>query len=421
MNSTTNHTQWHSQQSRPVTEILISAVLMGVATINIARHLATFRKQPSHVASYQIMATALVPTFALGDLLISVYRTMKIGKRTGWEHDRRYYLCSALDMRATAAVANDESSKRDKPEEAASEISIESFHEVSVPLHLIPYHNLDFRRESPNMKRYIWIMMLLAYSAYAFVTIILWIRRAQYGARTFLDDYTALTAFGGFITALSALGILTLNTAWEAPERYAVKFEQQCTEPTPAELFLNIAYRAVLPELQLSLVMAVFLQSMFFFMSRSGFVADLATGSSCTTWNRRWSSEGKMMLIPTSAGLEWTTWEPRPCKPWNEGGITNTVAIFAEFGYMVAFIVSLSPIIYMLGFLLQAFAPEGGILNQLGRRVLWGKYTMVNSAGGLYLLLSYGLACIAVWDITSPRAWEPWMWKDPWTAAIWPL
>ena len=417
MNSTINHWGAPAQNSRSATEIVGKAVLMCAKSIIVARYLASLRKQPFHVMSYQVLATIFVPTFALADMFISAYRTLKVLQQTGWEHDRRYYLSAALDMRAVAAKDDNGASEQESLENGSNVIT-EKSEQVSVPLHLIPYQSLESFRKSYGFRWYARMLLLVAFAYYTFITDLLWIRRAHYGARTFLDDFIALTAFGGFINAILSIGIVIQNTEWQAPKSYAIKFEQHCAEPSPADLILNVAWRTLLPELQLSLVLGVFLQSLMFFVSRSGFVADISPGASCKKHYRDGSIE-KKVLLPTATGLEWTTREPRPCHPWNRNGITNTVAILAETGYMLAFISSIAPIGFIVGFLLQSLGSRIEILSRIGRKLLWGKSMMVNSAGGLYLLLGYGLTCIAVWDLTSPREWEPWMWKDPWASGDW--
>ena len=417
MNVTTRYWDNPPQSGRTATEILVKAVLMAAASIIAARYLATLRKQPFHVMSYQVLATVLAPTFPLADVFISTYRTLKASQRTGWGNYRRYHLCAGLDMRAVAMEAGNATSKQKSLESGSTGIN-ENFEQVSVPLHLIPYQSLEPHRISYGFRWCAQMLPLIIFAFYAFVTDLLWMRRAHYGARTFLDDFTALTAFGGLINAVLGICILTQNTEWQAPRSYAIKFEKHCAEPSPADLFLNIAWRTLLPELQLSLVLGVFLQSLMFFLSRSGFVADISHGASCKKWYKDGSKE-KKVLIPTSTGLELTMREPRPCHPWNEGGITNTVAILAETGYMLAYISSMAPMGFIVGYLLQLLGSKIESLSRTGRNLLWGHFGMVNSAGGFYLLLGYGLTCIAVWDITSPREWEPWMWKDPWASGDW--
>lgn len=423
MNVTSNYTmtQWHDmpRQGRSLTGILVKTIFTSAATTLVAQHLASLRRQPFHVASYQVLASLLIPTYAIADILIPAYRTMKAVKRTGWENSTRYYICAALDMRASSVTGLDGVLDTEKVNKIAAKLADGAISDVCVPLHLVPYQKLELQRQRYDFKWCLRLVALAMFASQAILVEVSWVRRAQHGARTFLDDFVALAALQGLMIALQSMGIMLLNTTWQVPNEYVRKFEKHCNEPSSSDLFLNLAWRTDLIDLRLSLVVAVILQSMAFLWTTSGYSTGIFLGASCFPKMRH--EGGRRVLIPTSSGLEWSTIAPRPCHPWNEEGLKNAVSILAESGYIICFCSAFAPLLLLVGFLINYLSPRGMRQHRIGRGLLRGYAMVVQSCGGLYLLLGYGLSCITIWDLTSPRAWEPWMWKDPLSDQIWTL
>lgn len=421
MNDTISQSQPPDQEGRAVTEIVLHALFVTATTAVAARYLATLRSQPRNVASYHVFATVIIPTFALADLSIAAYRTLKAWQRTGWENTRDYYLCAALDMRAVPVTYGDEEVKQEKDEETPVKVVAKEAAQVSVPLHLIPYQSLEPQRQSYKLKWFTQMAILSLYSCYVLYTDMFWVRRTHHHARTFVDDYVAITSFTGLVVALVSMSILSINTKWQAPERYTTKFQKYCTEPSPVDLFLNIAFRTVLVELEIAFATAIFLLSIVFFTSGSGFTGDIALGASCDKVTpiiigEDWINRAKTPTA-TSHGLKFIPMDPRPCHSWNEGGIGPIVALFADLGYDTAFIFALQPPFYLVAYALCYLCPTDSWSQWMGHRFI----RKINVSGIGYAILSWSLACIAVWEIASPRAWEPWMWRDPWSSMSWTI
>lgn len=125
MNSTKSVGEHSPLQGRSVAEMIVKAIALSAATTIAAGHLTTLRRQPIKLASYQVIATILVPTFPLSDIAISLCRTFKAWKRRDSNSSIRYYLCAALDERAVVGLLSGE--------------------EDTIPLSLVPCQNLETR------------------------------------------------------------------------------------------------------------------------------------------------------------------------------------------------------------------------------------------------------------------------------------
>ena len=414
--------------ARSVTEMLFTALLITAGTSVAALHLTSLRRQPRKLASYQVLASILIPTFPFAELLISIYRTLKTRPQY-LIYPTRYDICAALDQRAIPESEIVQQLKQeDGLETNTTGIKTEKhFDEDSVPLHHIPYKNLQCERGLFDAYWFSRLAMLLIFAAQAALTIVLWIwRLRQPKARTFLDDFTVAMAVSGLFIVFTSIAIMLLNTTWRAPGRYAEKFQKVCIEPTIIDLFLNLVHRAKLIEMKLSLYLCVCLQSIAFFTWPTAppgwtFLKKTAWCLDPNTRDIERYSDGRTALISTSAGVEWSKLPPRDCPvPRYDGvgslGLSSIIELSASLGYILAFVAATTPLAMLLSLLLR------WLLKTVGRKGR-GRFlsrpeqppgSMFEFLSINYLLLSYGLGAIAVFDILTSREREPWMWKDPW-------
>lgn len=417
--------------ARSVTEMLFTALLMTAGTTVAALHLTSLRRQPRKLASYQVLASILIPTFPFAELLISIYRTLRTRPQF-LKLPTRYDICAALDQRAIPESEIIQQLKQDDVSETNT-IDIKAtkdFDEDSVPLHHIPYKNLQCERGPFDVYWFSRLSVLLIFAARASLTVLFWIwRLRQPKARTFLDDFTVAMALSGLLIVLTSIAIMLLNTTWRAPGRYAEKFKKVCNEPTILDLFLNLVHRAKLIEMKLSLFLCVCAQSIAFFtwptappgwtfLKKTAWCID-------TSLSHMRPTSGGGALVSTSAGVEWSKLPPRPCPiPQNKGvgslGLLSIIEAFASFGYIFAFGAALTPLAILLGVLLRRLLKlvsrkGGGRFLSKPEEPQWSPFEFLSFS---YLLLSYGLGAIAVFDILTAREREPWMWKDPWAANI---
>ena len=143
-------------QGRSVAEMIVKATALSATTTIAAGHLTTLSRQPIKLASYQVIATILIPTCPMSDIAISMCRTFKDWKRRDCNSTIRYYLSAALDERAVAGLL--------------------SGGEDTVPLSLVPCQMLDAQRESYDLRWSARLVTLSVFSLQAFLTIWFWIR-----------------------------------------------------------------------------------------------------------------------------------------------------------------------------------------------------------------------------------------------------
>ena len=393
------------QDARSVTELLVTAFLMTAGTTIAARHLTSLRRQPRKLASYQVLAAIFIPTFPFAELLISIYRTLNT-RRQGLIHPTRYYICAAFDQRA---IPESEIIQQLKQEDVSETNptgikAAEDSDEDSVPLHHIPYNSLQCEWGPFDARWFAWLAMLLIFCARASLTILFWIRRLhQPNARTFLDDFTAAMALSGLLVAFTSMAIMVLNTTWRAPGRYAEKFKKLCNEPTMIDLFLNLVHRAKLIEMKMSLYLCVCLQSIAFFTwptAPPGY-----TFLKKTAWCKDPRSS-------TFAGVGLSKLPPRTCPSL---GLSSIIEPLASVGYIFAFVAAMTPLAILLSlllkWLLKFVSRKGGGMLSKWEETPWSLFELLSIS---YLVLSYGLGAIALFDILTSREREPWMWKDPW-------
>lgn len=414
--------------ARSVTEMLFTVLLITAGTTIAALHLCSLRRQPRKLASYQVLASVLIPTFPFAELLISIYRTLKTRPQC-LIYPTRYDICAALDQRAIPESDIIQQLKQEDVSETnpTAKEAAKGLDEDSVPLHHVPYKNLQSERQPFDAYWFSRLAMLLIFAARASLTVMFWIwRLRQPKARTFLDDFTVAMAVSGLLIVLVSVAIMLLNTTWRAPGRYAEKFQKVCIEPSIIDLFLNLVHRAKLVEMKLSLYLCVCLQSIAFFTwpaAPPGWTF-LKKTAWCIDPNSRdieRYSDGRNALISTSTGVEWSNLPPRDCPtPRYDGvgslGLSSIIELSASLGYILAFVAATTPMAMLLRLLL------GRLLKSVGRKGR-GRFlskpeepprSMFEYLSINYLLLSYGLGAIALFDILTSREQEPWMWKDPW-------
>ncbi len=418
------------QDARSVTELLVTAFLMTAGNTIAARHLTSLRRQPRKLASYQILASILIPTFPFAELLISIYRTLKT-RQEGLIYPTRYYICAALDQRAIPeSEIIQQLKQKDVSETNPTGIkAAKDFDEDSVPLHHISYGSLQCEWGLFDARWFARLAMLLIFCARASLTILFWIRRLhQPNARTFLDDFTAAMALSGLLIAFTSIAIMVLNTTWRAPGRYAEKFKKLCNEPATIDLFLNLVHRAKLVEMKMSLFLCVCLQSIAFFTwpnAPPGWTF-LKKTAWCIYPNSPHigPTSGGSALISTSAGVEWSNLPPRTCPvPQYDGvgslGLPSITELFASWGYIFAFIAAMTPLAILISLLferlLKFISRKGRGMLSKWEETLWSLFELLSIN---YLVLSYGLCAIALFDILTSREREPWMWKDPWAEKL---
>ncbi|KAK0512123.1 hypothetical protein JMJ35_005251 [Cladonia borealis] len=407
------------QDARSVTEMLFTAFLMTAGTTIAALYLTSLRRQPRKLASYQVLASILIPTFPFAELLISIYRTLNTTRQQGLVYPTRYYLCAALDQRA---IPETEIIPQLKQEDASETNptglkAVKDLDGDSVPLHHIPYDSLQCEWDLFDASWFARLAMLLMFCGHTSLPILFWIRRLQQpNARTFLDDFTVAMALSGLLIAFTSIAIMVLNTTWRAPGRYAEKFKKHCNEPTTIDLFLNLVHRAKLVEMKMSLFLCVCLQSIAFFTwptAPPGWTF-LKTNAWCLhTISPDVSQErDDLDSLMINAGVKWSKLPPRTCPSL---GLSSIMVPLASCGYIIAFVAAMTPLAILLSFLLKWLLRlvrrnEGGMLSKW-EEIPRSLFELLSIS---YLFLSYGLSTIALFDIITSRKREPWMWRDPW-------
>lgn len=413
--------------ARSVMEMLFTALLITAGTTVAALHLTSLRRQPRKLASYQVLATILIPTFPFAELLISTYRTLKTRPQC-LIYPTRYDICAALDQRAIPESEIIEQLKQDSASETntTAKEAGKGLDEDSVPIHHIPYENMQCELGPFDLYWFSRLTMLLIFAARASLTVVLWIwRLRQPKARTFLDDFTVAMAVSGLLIVFTSIAIMLLNTTWRAPGRYAEKFHKLCNEPTTIDLFLNLIHRAKLVEMKLSLFLCVCLQSIAFLTwpaAPPGYTFLKKTAWCIPRSSHIGPTSGGSTLISTSAGIEWSNLPPRDCPSLRKDGslgLSNIIALCAFFGYTFAFIAAMTPLVMLLILLLRWLRKtvSSKVRGRFSKREKPPR-SLFEFLSISYLLLSYGLGAVTVFDLLTAREREPWMWKDPWAERI---
>ncbi|KAG8527901.1 uncharacterized protein KY384_006817 [Bacidia gigantensis] len=428
MNATSTSDAVSVLDSRSADDILTKATVVTILTALVARNLSRLRRQPRGLASYEIWASVLIPTFPLAELMIGALKYVQL---RGAGHSQRFSLCAALDQRAFPYEADvyrketDEVKRSETGQAKGSETSdgLENTDsaapdEDSIPLSAVPSQNADAQKIEYSQKWYLHVSGLLLYSIFTLFIEILWIRRATGLHRTFLDDFVAMTAFSGQILALISIALMIINTRWTVAPHYVEKFKKVRSEADLTDLLMGFTLHARLPELFVAFTMATCVQAITFFMPGDDATGTLAITIPCDGGDGtkgflpRLRNNPDAPVFPGSS--ERLAQLTRPCHHWmsrQKSDLQGIIEIMADLGYCAAYLASLWPVILIC---ILAFST---VFRALGRpQSIVARYAAVSieGSGCLYLFLSYGLVSVTIWILTSPRGWEPWMWKDPW-------
>ena len=383
--------------------MFLTATTLTLVTAVGAKHLATLRQQPAGVTSYHVLASLVFPTFPIVDLVISVFGTIKKYPPNGPSTSRlpwRYLLCRMLDVRA---ITETQHSEKSKPRSSA----------VSIPLHLLPCERVLPKKEAYSLAWLTRLLFAILLQLLSLLTIALWLRRAAQGGRTFLDDSVAANALGTFIITTMSINILILNTSWTCPFEYAAKYEKFGGEPGAMHFLIQMIPDATTYiELQTAAYSAMLLQSASFMSfwttlrisPRSG-VEDL-----CSLDLR-----GLGFISGTLHGGGTAS-----CHPTRKAPLPFHEHIFGaaySLGYYFAFLLSLSTPLIVLYYVVQMIRGRKLRVSTFDR--MWVGKDPIRSSGSYYLLFSWCLCAMTIWDTIDHVRWEQWMWKDPWAERIW--
>lgn len=361
MNATLVSAPDPGERSRSVKEIFISAFTLYITTIIAARCLTKLRRQPSNLASYQIFATLLIPTFPLAEIIISTLRTWRAWKWTGLRISKRYYLCAVLEMRAVPASGDNED---------------------SIPLSMIDLKNLRCEYKPYNAKWAVRVLALLVSASHALLIISSWIRRFWHDTLSILDDLMALVALGSLLMASAGICIAVLNTTWPMDGKYLLRFRERFVEPSPADLVYNFIYPSLI-ELKLALMLGIFAEMIIY----------LAPGGHATP------SEAVPPLKPT-------------------GKIT-----LDEAKFLIEMIAKVGQFAMWFGLVYIIFLPIYLSIDYASSRIAGVRRrtcfsAAVKSCGTCYLIVSHGLLAIALWNMVNSGPRQRWIWKESWVSNI---
>lgn len=393
MNSTEAIVEHSPQQGRSIAEMTVKAIALVAATTIAVGHLTTLRRQPVKLASYQVIATILIPAFPLSEIAISACRTWNAWKRRHGNSPKRYHLCAALDQRAIAASPDGD--------------------EVTVPLSLVPCQSLSAHRESYDLRWFARLVIISVFMLQAFLTVWLWVRRFKQRARTYLDDYMALGAFGGLVNALVSASITVLNTTWQATERYHIQLEERFIEPSALDLLYQFAWRTTFVELRLSLIVGIVLRSLLLRLNRSSQTKSIhdSAGFQCTK-----PIQVLAGFLPTSQGLKWETVATASCHPQISGIFQGLLGIAAAVGFSLALLSVFCPVLLLISLVLRHVEATKRLSRRTRESIFSG---VVDQCGKIYAGLNLGILAVAIWDLSEHRTREYWMWQDPWSERFW--
>ena len=390
-----------AEQGRSVVAMTIKTVAFTMTTALGAKYLATLRRQPTRFASYNVLASIIFPTFPLSDLCISLYRTATNISKRGAEFSNeslRYYVCATLDMRAIPRSGKEAD---------------------SVPLHHVPTR-AEPVHEPYDVKWFVRILAVIALLIQATLSTLLWVRRARYHARTFLDDYVAMNASAVFVIASESLVILILNTSWRLQDEddQVAKFKQRCNEPSAFHLLHSLLPSTTsFIEIRLSAVLGIFLQCTAFFSIEHSTSYGGGDDSSCFTPIFADLILSNLLGVSEMRNLA-------SCHCSGPGQVTvqeYLLPLFGEIGYYAVFGLSLDLprflIFYLVVLAIKRLRP-----SWITRRFFEPKLVRQREMGCLgatYLLMCWGVTALTIWDFTDHRKWEQWMWKDPWAERLW--
>ena len=411
MNSTINIPDT-SQQGRSVAEIIVKATALTAASTIAAGHLTTLRRQPIGLASYQVLATILIPGFPIAELAISICRTLKTCGREGLRPGVRYYVSATLDQRAICILGSDT--------------------EESIPLNFVPHHTAEVERGDYDIRWTARLFTLAVFLMQSLLCMWLWTRRVQHRGRNYLDDYTALTAISGLTIALVSISITLLNSTWRTHECYVSKFKNRFIEPSAPDLFDQLMRRTNLLEVQVANILASIFRSCGLLTIKASSLIDSAIylqEIQCLDWPLRRTRTklfsrfppilceeecqipDPVALIHCDASCHLKTFS---CPSGNL--YDDLIACFGLLGRIITYVAACYPAILVASALLWLLCQRVRSLKQGSGRVM-GR--LLESCGKWYLASSFGLLVLTAYDLTDFRDWEGWMWRDPWAERFW--
>ena len=360
MNSTIEPLTHHAESHRSIAEISIKALTSYFVTTIACRCLAALRGQPSNFATYQVLASVLIPTYPLAELIVGIYRTFKTRRRAGGRGGQRYYFCSSLDMRAV--------------EDSESE-------EDSIPLALVDPDNIHPTQQPCDARWAAILLLLLVLALQAIFTIWLWIRRSANGSLSVVDDVVMVNSMGCLIAALMGIAIISLNIRWHLSKSPNLKAKKNFDEPTKEDLFIQMLLGPTLIELRLAILLAI--------LARLG-----------------------LHYLPANHSMPTELVWPVPTGRLMSNEAEFLVSAFATCGsWFMAYTLAWFSLVVI--YLSVRFGLSQGRLSPYLRGTFYDRTLQVCSI--LYIFMSGGLLAIAVWNVVNAKPWEPWMWRDPWS------
>ena len=384
---------------RSMLEMMIKAALLVFSTMIATKHLAYLRKQPTGLATYQISASMLVPTFPLADFMISFYRTIKAMKGSEKKIWSSYHNACILDIRASGASG-----------------------EATVPLHLVPPAQVKPVVLPYDTQWFGRLAMQFVFLLQMLYVMILWAHRALYGRRAFYDDFMVLTAFGGFQAMLLAFGITIMNTTWICPQRYPTAFKTRFAEANVFDLMTLVDPF----EVQLAGVIAAFFRFCTVLSLKNTFAVEFYHHWQAECLKNGVSAENDIHIVSLfiKALSYMFNAELHDCNllgdwDWNSTPkvIVQAFRLNADIAMVSGFILSWCAAILLAFVILVPVCtlfnmPIGISKERLRRAIYWCH----NCSGAL----GYNILILGIWQLTDPSsiAWA-WKWKDPWAGRFW--
>lgn len=387
---------------RSVPEIIVKAVLLAIATLVATWNLARLRGQPTPLASYQTIVTFLIPTFPVGDFLISLFRTVKASRSAEKSSWNRYTICSALDVRASGGNR-----------------------EETVPLHLIPLAEVQAVVLPYDTKWFARLAVLLLFLLQMLYTILLWVRRAMFGTRALIDDCMVWMALCGLTVTLLSLSITTINTKWTCAERFPDIFQRRLREARPIDLLVS---PGVPLEVIISCFMATMFQSVAVLSLRTAFAKEFfhKWQRSCLEIPNFNPSDLKSSITLELQSLLYnlqlydcdykTDVRPHAYKtPWF---FQEIIQLNADASIIFQTIDAYLTIFWLVAFVLAVGLSWLGIQVKVKALRVDGMFTGWTAA---YFVFKYFSTILTVWQLINADGSTPWSWKwkDPWAGVSW--
>lgn len=429
--------------SRSAFGLLIKAVIAATVNFLLAKHLARLRKQPRRVAAYGIITAIVIPTFPIAELLISSIRALRSRQQhPALGQDPRFHLGLALDQRSLP----DKPILNNAESTGAQENALDG-NESSIPLFVLPPSAFTRATEQSNRQRNIHVGLLLFLLMPLSLAALLYLNRLATPSRsTYLDTYILMTIFSGLVLTTMCIGIRALDTTYTTASHYVQKFQHLNLEPDIWDLFIGILSTNMV-DLRLSLGLGALVQSLAF-MLLGGRLGETVTddgggkvSAGCDTPISMLRAElARAIMLPAArvAGPSGDHLSPRPCHSWNkasEMGLHPLVELSADAGYLLAIGCTLDVMMMLMYWAIRLLRHKDSsgaatvgtsrkkaaaeVAQRMKKRP-WLIFTYAwQQPGCTYILMSYALISLAVYELTSPRQWEPWMEMNALERKLW--